>query len=259
MVKLGTPASSTTVLDNLTVSMTAAAFALTLLAAAPSVAADDDHRLHQKVMMQGSEVTEATHGHHGSHRQPGTVGEPPDIKPGETNVQDDLPIDVVLDERFSLIDQQERRFGIPELKGQMTLLFFGYANCDGVCLMALPNLAETAALLEDDGIRVKPVMVTIDPERDTPAVMRSELQALHPEFTGLTGSDQALSDVMALFSVRKRVLFHDPDGAPIYRHGTFVYLFDQNAQLLTVFPPILAPEDMARIVAGYTTRGGSAG
>ena len=204
---------------------------------------------------------EDVHHHHGAHdhRQPGEVGKPPEVKRSDTDVQDELPIEVTLDDRFSLIDQEGQRFDASDLEGQLSLVFFGYANCEGVCLMALPNLADTAALLGGDGIQVKPVMITIDPERDTPDAMKSELQALHPEFTGLTGSDQELSDVMALFNVQKDILFHDPDGAPIYRHGTFVYLFGEDAELLTVFPPILAPEDMAGIVAGYVPRGATSG
>lgn len=197
--------------------------------------------------------------HHGAHRQPGEVGKPPEVKRSDPDVQDKLPIDVALDDRFSLVDQEGLRFEVSDLEGQLSLVFFGYANCEGVCLMALPNLAGTTALLDKDGIQVKPIMITIDPERDTPEAMKSELKALHPKFIGLTGGDQELADVMALFNVKKDVLFHDPDGAPIYRHGTFVYLFGKDAKLLTVFPPILAPEDMAAIVAGYVSGDASSG
>jgi len=231
---------------------TIAVAAVSLIAFAGSFpSANDDHQDHQAGSHEGHHEADAATMHHDMHRQPGDVGKPPEITRSDTDRQDELPIDVTLDDRFSLIDQDGQRMKTSDLEGQMSLLFFGYANCEGVCLMALPNLADTTALLEADGIEIQPVMITIDPERDTPAAMKSELQDLHPEFIGLTGSDQELSDVMTLFNVQKSVLFHDPEGAPIYRHGTFVYLFDHEAELLTVFPPILDPEDMATIVRGY--------
>lgn len=165
--------------------------------------------------------------------------------------QDELPISVVLDERFRLLDQDGVTRTAADLKGQPTLVFFGYANCTGVCIMALPSIGEATRILESKGATVRPLLVTIDPARDTPAALKTALAKYHPRYVGLTGDEAALAAVRALFRVHREVLFEDPNGVPIYRHGTYVYLFDAEAKLRTVFPPILHPEEMARIVGNY--------
>lgn len=176
---------------------------------------------------------------------------PPEVTRQPQSGQDRLPLEIELGADFRLIDQNGVEQGRDDLQGQLSLVFFGFANCEGVCLTALPHMGDAVALLERQGARVRPVLITIDPDRDTPEVLGRKLVQYHPRFVGLTGSEAALGRARATFHVRRSVLFQDPAGAPVYQHGTFVYLLGRDAEFLTVFPPVLAPEDMAAIVRNY--------
>lgn len=136
-------------------------------------------------------------------------------------------------------------------EGRLQLLFFGYANCAQICSAALPLMGAVAERMEAEGHSLRPVMITVDPTRDTPSAMAATLPAIHPDFVGLTGSETALQAAYDAFSVERRTLFTDPFGQDIYAHGSFVYLLDADGDVLTLIPPILSADHAARIVSGY--------
>ncbi|MEM8754734.1 MAG: SCO family protein, partial [Pseudomonadota bacterium] len=103
---------------------------------------------------------------------------------------------------------------------------------------------------------VRPVLITVDPERDTPKAMAAPLAALHPDMVGLTGTEAELEHVRDLFQVERKLVFEDPELGPIYAHGSFIYLMDPEGGLLTLMPPIVAPDRGAEIVAKYAAAGG---
>lgn len=160
-----------------------------------------------------------------------------------------LPFDV--GGEFLLIDQfgNPRSQADPDGKGQ--LLFFGYANCPGICSTAMPMIADSVDALDAAGIAVTPVMITVDPARDKVGEMHGPLQDLHPDFIGLTGSDAALQAAYSAFSVEKELAFVDPDYGPVYTHGSFVYLLDPDGAVLTLFPPILASDRVVELARQY--------
>lgn len=137
--------------------------------------------------------------------------------------------------------------------GRFQLLFFGYANCQSICSVALPMMAEAVALLAERGIEVTPVMITVDPARDTVATMGPALARISPALVGLTGGAEALAHVYDLFQVDSKVAFEDPLDGPVYAHGGFIYVLDPSGTVETLFPPILSAERAADIVARYAT------
>lgn len=146
---------------------------------------------------------------------------------------------------FALVDQHGRARSERDPQGRMQLVFFGYASCQQICSVALPAMAEAAALAAEAGVALVPVLITVDPDRDSPAALAAALEPLHPDFLGLTGTEAALASARAAFGVAREVLFSDVTG-PIYAHGSFLYLLDPDGRVLSILPPILAP---ARIVA----------
>ncbi|MEM9725330.1 MAG: SCO family protein [Pseudomonadota bacterium] len=152
---------------------------------------------------------------------------------------------------YQLTDQHGTPRDQTDPEGRPQLVFFGYANCEAICSVALPAIAETTKLLEADGVLATPVLITVDPEHDTPEAMRAALPRLHRRFVGLTGPRPALRQAEAAFHVESRVVAHMPEGAPIYAHGSYIYLMDGDGAFLTLMPPILGPARMAEIVAGY--------
>ena len=130
-------------------------------------------------------------------------------------------------------------------------IFFGYANCEAICSVALPRLGQALDLLEDEADKLSPLLITVDPERDTPDNMGPALAKWHPKLRGLTGSETALADARSAFQVETSLVGEDPEGNPIYAHGSFIYLIGSDGKVLTLLPPILGPERMAEIIKSY--------
>ncbi len=160
-----------------------------------------------------------------------------------------LPFD--LGGAFSLTNDQGETRTQANPNGQPQLLFFGYANCQQICSVALPLMADVAHLLAEQN-PVTPVMITVDPERDQVGNMSPILHDFHPEFTGLTGTPEELATAYKAFSVDHKKLFDDPLEGPIYSHGSFIYLLDAKGKLLTLIPPILSAERVSEIVTNHT-------
>jgi protein SCO1 len=152
---------------------------------------------------------------------------------------------------YHLVDQFGHERTAKDPAGHYQLIFFGYAKCKAICSVALPRMAETVDLLAAKGIAVTPVLITVDPERDTAEAMRAELPAIHPHMIGLTGSKDALDAAYKAFSVEKKLVYVHPDDGPIYAHGTFVYLTGPDGAFKTLMPPVLTPARMAQIVTTY--------
>jgi len=160
-----------------------------------------------------------------------------------------LPFEVGGD--FELVDQYGTTRSQSDPDGRAQLLFFGYANCPGICSTTLPMMADVADILAAQGIVIRPVMITIDPERDAVGTLGAPMARLHGDFIGLTGSAAALARAYKAFSVEKALEFVDPERGPIYSHGSFVYLLDDQGEVLTLLPPVLHAERVASIVLGY--------
>ena len=163
-----------------------------------------------------------------------------------------LPFPVQLGGPFDLIDHNGERRTDRDFLGRHLLVFFGYANCPGICSAALPSMAAAVDALGDAADAVQPVLITVDPEWDTPDEMRRVLTEMHPRLLGLTGNEEALAAVRDAYQIEFSKVGEDIFGKPIYSHGGFVYLMGPDGRLETVIPPILSPEQMAAIIRGYT-------
>ncbi len=152
---------------------------------------------------------------------------------------------------FTLIDQTGHERTERDPDGMHQLVFFGYANCQEICSAALPLMASTVEMVTDAGGALRPVMITVDPVRDTPEAMATALPVHHPDFVGLTGSEAALQVAYDAYEVEFEELFVDPFYGTVFSHGSFIYLLDGDGTVLTLLPPVLGPEMMAQIISGY--------
>ncbi|MBU1212414.1 MAG: SCO family protein [Alphaproteobacteria bacterium] len=152
---------------------------------------------------------------------------------------------------FKLVDQfgAERTSKDPDNRYQ--LVFFGYANCKAICSVALPRMAEVADRLEAEGLLVTPLLITVDPERDTVAALAEAAPKYHSRLVGLTGSQQALDEAYRAFQIERSIVFVDPQQGAVYAHGSYIYLIGPDGTFKTLFPPILSPERIAELVREY--------
>ncbi len=161
-----------------------------------------------------------------------------------------LPFD--LGGEYTLTNQFGEPYTQADPAGKPQLLFFGYVNCQEICSAVFPMMAEIVDEIEAQGMDITPVMITVDPVRDTVNTMRPRLAEHHPDFVGLTGTEAELQVAYDAFSIEKEEVFVDPEYGPVYAHGSFIYLLDEQGKFLTLVPPIVTPEQAAGIVARYT-------
>ena len=162
-----------------------------------------------------------------------------------------LPFPVDIHAKFSLIDQSGRAVSDEDFAGQPMAIFFGYANCEAICSVALPRLSEALDIMGDTGSGIAPILITVDPARDTPEAMAEALPKWHERLIGLTGTDAALAAAREAFQVETSQVAEDINGDPIYAHGSFIYFVGGDGKVLTVLPPILGPDRMAEVMQGY--------
>ena len=162
-----------------------------------------------------------------------------------------LPFAVDIQAKFDLIDETGAPVTEASFAGKPMAIFFGYANCEAICSVALPRLGQALDLMGEDRAGLAPLVITVDPENDTVDRIGPALDKWHPDLIGLTGSADALAEARAAFQVQAKKEFDDPEGNPVYSHGGFVYLIGADGQVLTIMPPILGPERMAEVMRSY--------
>lgn len=136
---------------------------------------------------------------------------------------------------FTLTDQHGRTRTLASLRGAPTLVFFGFTHCPDVCPAAMTKLK---LLHESGGGALKAarvVMISVDGERDTPAVMKKYLASFSPDFIGLTGDPRAVADIAARFSAVAFKEQPDPKGNYDYYHSSQVFLVDKAGRLRASF------------------------
>lgn len=166
-----------------------------------------------------------------------------------------LPFDLKLGGAFMLTDQTGAKRNEVNPDGYMQLLFFGYANCQAICSVALPLMADVVDDLAMRGLPLTPVMITVDPKRDTVAAMGPALKKHHLDFVGLTGRLPDLQTTYDLYAVEHKVVFTDPELGDIFAHGSHIYLLDAKGKFLTLLPPILSADRIVQIIQKYADAG----
>ena len=172
---------------------------------------------------------------------------------GPVAAADGLPFDV--GGAFSLQDQHGVQRTQADPDGNPQLLFFGYANCPGICATAMPMIADAVDEMAERGVTVQPIMITVDPERDQVGNMDGPLLDVHANFIGLTGTEDELAVAYKAYRVEKELAFVDPEFGAVYSHGSFVYLLDGEGEVLTLFPPILDGDHVANLIDKYVGTG----
>jgi protein SCO1/2 len=130
---------------------------------------------------------------------------------------------------FRLPDAEGAIRSLGEFKGKVVLVFFGFAQCPDVCPTALGRAVEVRKQLGPDGNKVQVVLITVDPERDTPEVLREYMKAYDPSFIALRGNAGQLADTAKEF----KVFFQKVPTKSSYTmdHTAVTYAFDPKGRV----------------------------
>jgi protein SCO1/2 len=146
---------------------------------------------------------------------------------------------------FHLVDQTGTPVTDATYAGRWRLMYFGYTFCPDVCPTELQTIAAAIDKLGPAGREVVPMFVSVDPARDTPAVMAKYVKLFSNRFVGLTGTPQQIADVAHAFRVYYAREPAKPGEAYAVDHSSFVYLMDPKGRLAALFNQDTSADDMA--------------
>jgi protein SCO1/2 len=132
---------------------------------------------------------------------------------------------------LSLPDAEGKIRTLADFKGKVTVVFFGYTQCPDVCPTTMAELAEVKRSLGKDGERVQGVFVTIDPERDTPQLLKNYITAFDPSFVALRGSDAQTKAVAKEFKVYYAKVEGRTPGSYTMDHTAGSFIYDTQGRL----------------------------
>lgn len=135
---------------------------------------------------------------------------------------------------FKLIDGEGKTVTDEDLKGKPFLVFFGFTHCPEVCPTTLFELSEVFKRLGPDADKTAGLFITVDPERDTPAVMKDYLSNFDPHLRGLTGDPAAVEQAIKEYRVYARKVPLDGGGYTM-DHTALVYLMDKRGRFVAPF------------------------
>jgi protein SCO1/2 len=151
---------------------------------------------------------------------------------------------------FALVDQDGKPVTDQDLKGAPSLVFFGYTHCPDVCPTTLFEISEVLRALGKDADRVHALYITVDPERDTPAVLKDYLSSFDPHLRGATGDAKAIEAVEKAYRVyAKKVPTGDGDYS--MDHSALVYLMDKQGRFVAPFSLKRQPAEAAADLRKY--------
>ena len=141
---------------------------------------------------------------------------------------------------FALVSHEGKMVTDRDLRGAPYLVFFGFTHCPDVCPTKLLEISEILKATGERGRDLRALFITVDPERDTPEVMRSYLGSFDPRIVGLTGSREAVDAAVRAFrAYAKRVPLKEGDYT--MEHTSLVYLLDGQGRFVNAFNTSLAP------------------
>ena len=149
---------------------------------------------------------------------------------------------------FTLTDQHGEQMTEQDFSGRFMLIYFGYTFCPDICPTSLTVMAAALDRLpEEQAAQVVPIMITLDPARDTVEQLAAYAPLFHPRLVALTGSEEQVREAARAY----RVYYHVPEeegDAYLVDHSTFVYLMGPDGSYRTHFGIDASPEAMAEAI-----------
>lgn len=157
---------------------------------------------------------------------------------------------------LALRDHNDRPVTLETFRGKLVVLFFGYTHCPDVCPTTLSDMAQAMALMPpEDAARVQVLFVSVDPERDTPDILKEYVPYFHASFLGLYGAPEEVATTAEAFKVVYRR--HETAGETGYLvdHSAGSYVLDARGRLRLYQPFAQPPDDIAHDLTALLREG----
>lgn len=146
---------------------------------------------------------------------------------------------------FSLVDHHGREVALDGYRGKALLVFFGFTHCPDVCPLTMQKLSRVLEDMDADTSRVRLLLVTVDPERDTPVALAEYVDRFGPYAVGVTGDSATLAELRQEFGVYAGA--HPALGDQMeITHTPAVFGVDRNGEIRVLLPMEAPDETIAR-------------
>ena len=146
---------------------------------------------------------------------------------------------------LDMIDGDGHERTLADFKGKVLLIYFGYTQCPDVCPTSMAQAALAIEQLGDKARDVQVILISVDPDRDTPPIIKAYAQLFDPDFIGLTGTPEQLRKTAQSF---KAFYAKEPGPSPdqyAMNHSSTFYLMDRDGQARALVRADSPPEDIA--------------
>jgi protein SCO1/2 len=158
---------------------------------------------------------------------------------------------------FKLTDHNGQTRTLADWRGKVALVFFGYTQCPDVCPSTLYRLAQVMALLGPQAEKTQVLFITLDPERDNPALLQAYTPSFHPSFLGLYTSVEKTPTLARDFQVFYRINPGQTPGGYSVDHSVATYAYDPSGRLRLSIPHDAAPEEIAEDIRRLLAEAGN--
>lgn len=146
---------------------------------------------------------------------------------------------------FSLPDHTGRLRKLQEFRGRVVAVFFGFTQCPDVCPTTLTEMTRVKQLLGDDGEKLQVVFITVDPQRDIPAVLQAYMRNFDPQYLALVPTEQQLPEVAKEFKIYYKRIEGKTPSAYVMEHSAVTFIFDTKGRVRLYSRYGLEPEALA--------------
>jgi len=132
---------------------------------------------------------------------------------------------------FNLTDHNGQKRTLADFKGKAVVIFFGYTQCPDVCPTSMTELAQAKQLLGPDGDKLQGLFISVDPERDTPEVMKAYMASFDPTFLALYASAGELPEVARQFKIYYKKVDGPTPTSYTMDHAAGSYVYDTQGRI----------------------------
>jgi protein SCO1 len=132
---------------------------------------------------------------------------------------------------FSLPDVNGQTKTLADFQGKVAVVFFGFTQCPDVCPTTMAEVAQAKKLLGKDGDKVTAIFITVDPERDTPQVLKAYMDSFDPSFTALRGSEAQIAALAKDFKVYYKKVDGKTPTSYTFDHTAASFVYDPQGKL----------------------------
>lgn len=141
---------------------------------------------------------------------------------------------------FTLIDQDSKAYSYEQDDGKFRIVYFGYTSCPDICTPDMQQLMAGLTQYENThpelGKTVQPLFITVDPKRDTPAILKQFVSAFHPRLVGLSGTEAQVAAAAKAFAVYFQKVEGSAPDAYLMSHSQTPYLMGPDGKPLALMP-----------------------